>query len=166
MYRRYCGFHLSRPIRRTSNALPSRVQDVDVDHRRAYVPVAQQFLDRPDIVPVLQEMSSERMPKSMTGYVFLNARPLDGFFHGALENSFVHVVAEQMSRFRIRELSLCGEDPLPPPLPVRIGILSGERIREFNVPSTAFQIPSEFFPYFFRVLLHAGFGGAWKVSHD
>ena len=53
---------LSGEVRRAANASSALVQDVGVDHGGVDVAVAQQFLDRPDIVPIFQEVGSERMP--------------------------------------------------------------------------------------------------------
>jgi len=45
---------LSGEVRRAPDEPSSLVQDVCVDHRGVDVAVPQQFLDRPDIVPVFQ----------------------------------------------------------------------------------------------------------------
>ena len=50
------------PISRTSNAPTSTVQHMRVDHRRADIAVAQQFLYRADIVAALVKLRRERMP--------------------------------------------------------------------------------------------------------
>ena len=40
-------------------AVPAAVEDMRVDHRRADVAVAQQFLDGPDVVAVLEQVRGE-----------------------------------------------------------------------------------------------------------
>lgn len=45
---------LLREIQGTPNAPASAVEDVGVDHRRADVPVAEKFLDGPDVVPFFE----------------------------------------------------------------------------------------------------------------
>ena len=37
------------------------IQHVRVDHRGAHVAVSQQFLNRPDVVPGLEQMGGKRM---------------------------------------------------------------------------------------------------------
>jgi hypothetical protein len=56
---------LLREIEGTPHTFSSSVEDVRVDHRRSDVPVPQQLLYRPNVVPFLQQVGSERMPKGM-----------------------------------------------------------------------------------------------------
>jgi len=50
----------SKPIRRAINAATTTIQNVRVDHCRAHVFVAQEFLNRSNIVTVLKQVSGER----------------------------------------------------------------------------------------------------------
>ena len=52
------------------HAEPSTVEDVRVNHRRAQVPVPQEFLYCPDVIPILQEVRRERMPKRVAAHRF------------------------------------------------------------------------------------------------
>ena len=52
----------SECIRRTSYSLSTSVKDVSIDHRRLHVLVAEQFLNRADVVPLLKQMRGEGMP--------------------------------------------------------------------------------------------------------
>lgn len=54
-------------VRGASDTFPSPVQDMRVDHRCADVFMSQQLLDRPDIVPVFEQVSRKRMPQAVTG---------------------------------------------------------------------------------------------------
>ena len=47
------------------------VEEVAIDHRRCHVLVAQEFLDRPDVVTVLQEVGGEGMPEGLAGRGFV-----------------------------------------------------------------------------------------------
>ncbi len=51
------------PIDRTLDAQATAVEDVRVDHRRADVSVAEQFLDGANVVARLEQMRRERMEK-------------------------------------------------------------------------------------------------------
>jgi hypothetical protein len=41
------------------------IQDMRVDHGRADIPVPQQLLDRPDVIPVFEEVRGEWVPQRM-----------------------------------------------------------------------------------------------------
>src|SRR3970282_1202083 len=51
---------LPHPIHRLPAPPPATVQDVRVDHRGAHVAVAEQFLDRSNVVPILEQVGRER----------------------------------------------------------------------------------------------------------
>jgi hypothetical protein len=44
---------------------PALVQDVRIDHRRTNVAMPEQFLDRSDVVPGLEQMGREAVPERM-----------------------------------------------------------------------------------------------------
>ena len=57
------------PLRRQSEAISravdsptASVQDMGVNHRRAYILVAQQLLDGPDVVTILEEVGGKGTP--------------------------------------------------------------------------------------------------------
>ena len=72
----------------------STIEDVRVDHRRSDVPVPQQLLYRPNVVPFLKKMGSERMPKGMTGNRFGKSGTGGGLLYGFLEHRFVQMVTK------------------------------------------------------------------------
>ena len=55
----------SKRIRRTPDPFSTTVQYVSVDHRRGHVFVAEQFLNRADVVAVLKQVRGKRMPQRM-----------------------------------------------------------------------------------------------------
>jgi hypothetical protein len=79
----------------------SFVQHMGVDHGRAYVFVAQQLLNRADVIARFQEMRCERMPEGMATGVFHDARFADGFLDGTLKNRFVNVMPSLFAGFRV-----------------------------------------------------------------
>ena len=85
---------LSQGVRRTAYAASPPVEDVGVDHCRADVLVPEEFLDRPDIIPILQQMGRERMPERMTRDGLLDPGPRAGFLYGTLDDGVVEVVPE------------------------------------------------------------------------
>ena len=57
-------------IDRAANAAASTVEHMSVNRRRTHILVAQQLLDRPNIMPVLQQVGCKGMAKRMTGCRF------------------------------------------------------------------------------------------------
>ena len=60
----------SEAISRAVDSPTASVQDMGVDHRRAHVLVAQQLLDGPTIIPVLQQVGRKGVAKRMTACWF------------------------------------------------------------------------------------------------
>ena len=61
-------------VRRTAHSSPTAVHDVRVDHCRADVRMAHELLDGTDVVPCLQKVRRERVPKRVTRHSLLDAR--------------------------------------------------------------------------------------------
>ena len=61
---------LPQDIHRASDAASATVEYVGIDHRRAYIAMPQQLLDRPDVVAVFEEVRGEGMAEGMTGDMF------------------------------------------------------------------------------------------------
>lgn len=58
-------FCRTQPIRRALDAIRAALANVGVDHRGADVGVAEEFLDRSDICPGLEEVGGEGVPEGM-----------------------------------------------------------------------------------------------------
>lgn len=52
-----------------------RSNNVRVNHRRAHVPVPEQFLHRADVVPVLKQVRRKRMPERVTTRALAQSSP-------------------------------------------------------------------------------------------
>jgi len=63
----------SKCVHWTLDAFAATVQDVSINHRRRHVFVTQQFLNRADVIAILQQVRRERMPKRMRGCRLCNA---------------------------------------------------------------------------------------------
>ena len=72
-----------RAIRWALNASAAAIQNMRIDHRRADVAVAEQLLNRPNIISILQQMGRKRMAKRVrTSPALLSRRcerPLHSF---------------------------------------------------------------------------------------
>lgn len=117
----------------------------------------EEFLDRPDIIPILQEMGRERMPEGMAGDGLLDTGPLARLLDGTLYDGFVEVMPEEAAGGRLRKLPVCGKYPLPPPLVVSGLVLPLERFRKCNVAAPLFQIPFVPTSHRLEVMMQAGF---------
>ena len=74
----------STPVDRTADSRRTTVEDVGVDHRCFDASMAQEFLDRSDIVPVFEEVGGEGMSERMASCPIGQIRFRDGVFHGFL----------------------------------------------------------------------------------
>jgi hypothetical protein len=72
-------------VSRTPHARRTTIEDVGVDHRRAQIPMAQQFLNGADVVTVLKKVRREGMPERVTGCLFRDAGLQDGLANCALD---------------------------------------------------------------------------------
>jgi hypothetical protein len=111
-----------------------------VHHRRAHVGVAEQFLHRPDIVPVLEQMGRKRMPKRVWTHTLGDTRLPCRVRHGLLDYRFVKVKPGRWSPSRIGTHARSRKDELPRPLCRRIRVLAVERGRQDHTAESAREI--------------------------
>ena len=83
----------SRFIERATHSESTFGEDVSVDHCCPDIAMAEEFLDRADVVSLFQEAGSEGMPERMAASVLCDAGAQDGGLHGALEHGLVAMVA-------------------------------------------------------------------------
>ena len=103
---------------------PATIQYVRVYHRGPDVLVPQQFLHRPDVVAVLQQMGCERMTKSVGGQALDQPSPM-GRLVDRLLNHCVQMVTMPDARLSVQVVGRSGEYPLPASLVAGIWVLSG-----------------------------------------
>jgi len=103
-----------------------------VDHGRADALVSEQFLDRADVVAIVEEVGGEGMPERVTARPFRDARPVHGVLHRALDRAFVQVVAASAAGLAVGVDPGRGEEVLPGRFPagVRVFTLEGARQRD------------------------------------
>lgn len=81
-------FEIGRPVRPTryrvlvqrasyGEAAAAFVENVSVDHRGAYVIVAEEFLNRADVAAVLEKVSREAVPEGVASRRFVDAGSQD-----------------------------------------------------------------------------------------
>lgn len=106
----------------------SAIQDVGIYHSGFQVGMAEQLLDRPDIVPVFQEVGRERMAETVAGGALFDARPGHGLRNSPLNNGRIDMVATLNPVNGISPATVLRKHPLPKPRTARIGIFLGQRL--------------------------------------
>jgi len=114
-------------VGRATDTSPSPIQNMRINHRRADVPMSEQFLDGPDVVPILEQMRRERMPQGVAGNQFGDAGMNGGIANGFLKDGFEEVVSINVARGEILVRTVRWEYPLPAPFPGGPGIFSVKR---------------------------------------
>src|SRR5207253_1741380 len=122
-------------VRRAAYTQTPTVQYMRVDHGRAQVAMPQQLLHRPDVGTRLEEMSSERMAKRVTGRALRDPRTAYRVPHGTLNGRLVQMMPPLLRGPRITLGPLRRKYPLPRPLRRGARHLALERPRQ-NHPST------------------------------
>ena len=113
----------SEAISRALDSPAAPVQDMGVDHRRAHVLMAQQLLDRPNIIPVLQQVGRKGVAKRMAACRFGDPCFQSGFLEAPLQDGFVQVVPALFAGDAVGVVACGGKDPLPLPLLPRVLVL-------------------------------------------
>jgi hypothetical protein len=132
----------SKPIRRAVNAATATIQNVRVHHCRTHVFVAQEFLNRSNIVTVLKQVSGERMTKTVAHCRFGYPRLSHSVFYRLLQHGLVQMVPAPFSRNLICKMTGCRKYPLPTQLFPRVGIFALKRIRQSNSAQASLKIAS------------------------
>ena len=68
------------------------VQNMCVDHGRPHIAMAEEFLNRSDVVPVLEQVGGKGVPECVAGSRLGQARLAEGFLDRPLQDRFVEVV--------------------------------------------------------------------------
>ena len=129
-----------REIKGTPHSSSAAIDYVSIDHGRADVAVAEQLLDRSDVMACLEKVCSEGVPQGVAGGVFGYARHANRRGEGVLQDRLVQVMASALAGLGVDVVTPGWEDPLPGPLRPRAGILPLKRIRQGNIPKTAPKI--------------------------
>lgn len=130
---RPAALRLRRSVQRAADAHGTAVEDVGVNHGGADVAVAEELLDRADVVAGLEQVRGEAVAESVAGGSFCEARGLHRVAERALEDRLVEVVAAVLTGLRVAIGARRREDPLPGPLPGGVGELDPEGAREIDV---------------------------------
>src|SRR5438132_6447126 len=99
-----------------------------IDHRGLHIRMAEQLLDRSDVIPVLEQMRGKGMPECVTshrlGDLRLSARDPHRFLHGRL----LEMMTAPYPAARIDAEVCRGKYVLPRPLARRIRVFARQGI--------------------------------------
>ena len=127
-------------VERAVDPSTATIQYVRVDHRGLDVLVPQEFLDGSDVVAVLQQMGCKGMTKCVGGHALGQPSPIGRLMDRLLNHRFVEMVTMPDARPSVEVVGRSRKNPLPAPLAVGIGVLSGQRVRQGRLPQPALQI--------------------------
>ncbi len=85
------------PIQRTPDTQPRLLHDVRVNLRRRHIFVAEQLLQRPNIITCLQKMRRERMPQRVATRPLVNLRQPHRHLHHPLHTRLMQMMPPQDS---------------------------------------------------------------------
>ena len=88
--------------------------------------MAEELLNRPDVISGFEQVGGERVSESMTRCWLGNPRRSYGIFHRFLENGFVKMVAAALASLAVAVESGCWENPLPGPVTSSARVLPSE----------------------------------------
>jgi len=110
-------------VERTGASGFGAFHDVEANHCRGYVRMAEQILDSSDVDAAFQEMSGKAMAKGMAGCRLGESGLAHGLFELALHGDFVDVVSGNSAGPRMGAKCCGGKEKLPGPFAGGVGVL-------------------------------------------
>jgi hypothetical protein len=122
------------PVGRALHAAPAAIQDVGVDHGRLDVTVAQQLLDRADVIACTQQIGSKSVAQRVRTDGLRNLRLPRCRMDRFLQHRLVDVVPPRFTKVRVAADLRGREHPLLAPFAIRTGILARQCVRQKGPP--------------------------------
>ncbi len=94
--------------------------------------MAQEFLHGADIVTLLEQMGGEGVAERVAGRPLGDAGRQHRVLHRTLRDRFMQVMAATVASRAISVGTRGPKDPLPSPLPARVGLFAREGPRQLN----------------------------------
>jgi hypothetical protein len=129
-------------IERTSHCQPTALKDVGIDHSCLDILVAQEFLDRSDVVAVGQKVSGEAVAQGMRCDMFVNAGFEGSSADRLLDHPRVYVVPPKDPGPNVSGQAGGRKGVLPDPARIGLGVFAREGMRKVDRPVTLGQILS------------------------
>ncbi len=127
-------------VERATHPTPATVEHVGITHGCFHILVAEEFLDRPDIIPILQQMGRKAMAEGVAACVFGNSRRTDGGMDRALETALVETIATGFTGCGVNHITARRKDNLPGPFPIGMGIRALQGRGKGNCTGAACQV--------------------------
>jgi len=138
---------------------------VGVNHRRAHIPVAQQFLNGADVVTVLQKVRRKRVPERVARRLLGKAGLEHSLSDGTLDDRLVQMMAAALTRGSVDVESRRREHPLPGQFTPRVGVLPRERPRQLDPPRALAEVALMERSHSFDMLRQVGLDRARQHRH-
>ena len=131
---------LAQVIKRATHGEAALFEDVGVNHGCFDILVAEQLLNRADIVAILQEMGGEAMAEGVAGDAFGEACGAGGAFDRFLHRRGRHMETARESVIAIKGKRGGGEEKLPAPFTAGVGQFAVQGIGQFYLAQTGVEI--------------------------
>ena len=122
-------------IQRGTDGESATIEDVGVDHCRAYILMTEEFLDGSNIIAILEQVRSEGMAQGVTTDALLNCGCASRLFNRTLQRGRIKMMAAFLSTARVTGTFGGGEKILPDELARGVGILGRECIGQIDFTS-------------------------------
>ena len=119
-------------IQRTAHGQSASMQHMHIHHRRLRIFVAQQFLHRPNIIALLEQLRRKAVSKGMTADAFGEPCHTTGPTDGPLQPTLMGVMAADDPRLWVFRQPVRRKDVLPDPEPASMWILAFQRKRSVD----------------------------------
>ena len=113
-------------------ATAGSLEHVSVDHGRLHIRVAEQLLDRPDVVAIFEKMRRERVPQAVTDRVLVDAHLPHRLLHCSLYGRLIQMMPSLDPAPGIDGQPRRREEILPAELACGIRVLSLQRVGQPN----------------------------------
>src|SRR5262245_65032691 len=104
---------MSVTIERAAYPPTAAIEDVRINHGCGHVAMPQQFLDRADVVAVLQQMGREAVAEHMAGHALGDLGELCRPFHRFLQSALIEVLTSYHARTQVGGALFGRADILP-----------------------------------------------------
>jgi hypothetical protein len=131
---------MSKGVGWAADSQATAIQDVGVNHRGTDIPMAQELLNRADIVTDLEQVGRKGVPQGVTMRRLGNTTRADGLPKCSLDDGLVEVVSPTLADDRVDIEPGRRKHPLPPPLSAGHRVLGGQRSRELDRSVTGRKI--------------------------
>jgi hypothetical protein len=116
------------------------LKDVGVDHGGTHILVTQQFLDRADVIAILEKVSREAVAKGMAGHAFADTGLPSRFFDSVLQAGGIDVMATLLFAARVESTFRGGKEVLPGKLTRCVRIFQVESMGQVDFAQACRQV--------------------------